>query len=418
MVPTPAMRRDPRTLEAALAGLDAQHLRRRRRTVESYLQAGSRVEAQVDGEHLVDFCGNDYLGLAHHPEIASALASSASACGTGSGAAHLVSGHGIEHARLEEAVAAFTGRERALLFSTGYMANLAVITALAGPGDLVLLDRLDHASLIDGARLSGARFKRYPHNDAASAGRELQAGASDPERTCLLATDGVFSMDGDLAPLPDLARACAAHQSWLVVDDAHGLGVVGSTGRGTLEHFGLAPTDVPLLVGTFGKAFGTFGAFVAGDRDVIELLVQKARPYVYTTALPQALAAATRRALELADRESWRRERVATLTARFRKGAAERGIPLATSRLTGATPIQPVILGSPETALRAQDQLLQAGFWVAAIRPPTVPPGSSRLRVTLSAAHSEAHVDALLDALAGACESVAATGRAAGAIPT
>jgi 8-amino-7-oxononanoate synthase len=394
-----AMRRNARALENALAGLDAQHLRRRRRTVESHPRKGSRVEAQVDGREVVDFCGNDYLGLAHHPEIAETLGHSASLHGTGSGAAHLVSGHGIEHSKLEDAVAAFTGRERALLFSTGYMANLAVITAFAGPGDLVLLDRLDHASLIDGARLSGARFKRYPHNDAAAADEELRAGSTDPERASLLATDGVFSMDGDLAPLPGLARSCAAHGTWLVVDDAHGLGVVGRTGRGTLEHFGLTPAEVPLLIGTFGKAFGTFGAFVAGHADAIEWLVQKARPYIYTTALPQALAAATRRSLELADRESWRRERVAALTARFRKAALQRQIPLAGS----STPIQPVILGDPAAALRSQELLLEAGFWVTAIRPPTVPPGSSRLRVTLSAAHSEAQVDALLDALAEAC---------------
>jgi 8-amino-7-oxononanoate synthase len=407
-----AMRRDAQALEAALAGLEAEHLKRRRRTVESHPRKGSRVEMQVDGRRLLDFCGNDYLGLAHHPEIAEALARSAALHGTGSGAAHLVSGHGVEHAKLEEAVAAFTGRERALLFSTGYMANLAVITALAGAGDLVLLDRLNHASLIDGARLSGARFKRYPHGDAAAAERELQVAATHPERGSLLATDGVFSMDGDLAPLPGLARSCSAHRAWLVVDDAHGLGVVGGTGRGTLEHFGLTSADVPLLVGTFGKAFGTFGAFAAGEGDLIEILIQKARPYIYTTAVPPPLAAATRRAIELADRESWRRERVAALTARFRAGALDRGIALTSS----STPIQPVILGGPQAALRAQDRLLQAGFWVAAIRPPTVPAGSARLRVTLSAAHSEAQVDSLLDALAEACappDTLAPTARAA-----
>lgn len=393
------MRRDAQTLDAALAALDAQHLRRHRRTADSYPRRGSRIEVRVDGRQLIDFCGNDYLGLAHHPQIARALAEVAEREGTGSGAAHLVTGHGVEHSRLEEAVAAFTGRERALLFSTGYMANLAAITTLAETGDLVLLDRLNHASLIDGARLSGARFKRYTHADASAAEAELRGAADDPERGVLVATDGVFSMDGDLAPLPSLARACRTHQAWLVVDDAHGLGVVGPTGRGSLEHFQLTPDDVPLLVGTFGKAFGTFGAFVAGDADLIELLMQKARTYIFTTALPQPLAAATRRALELAESESWRRERVLELTARFRKGAQQLGVPVGTS----GTPVQPVLLGSAEAALRAQAQLMEAGFWVAAIRPPTVPAGSARLRVTLSAAHADSQVDALLEVLARAC---------------
>jgi 8-amino-7-oxononanoate synthase len=279
------------------------------------------------------------------------------------------------------------------------MANLAAVTALAGTGDLVLLDRLNHASIIDGARLSGARFRRYPHNDAATAEEELRTAAGVAGHGALLATDGIFSMDGDLAPLPDLANACRNHQAWLVVDDAHGLGVVGPTGRGSLEHFGLDADDVPLLIGTFGKAFGTFGAFAAGNADLIELLMQKARTYLFTTALPQALAAATRVALELSQREPWRRQRVLELTARFRKGAGQLGLPLGGS----TTPIQPVILGSAEAALAAQDQLISAGFWVAAIRPPTVPAASARLRVTLSAAHSEAQVDALLEALGRAC---------------
>lgn len=393
------MRRDARALEAALAALDAEHLKRRRRTVDSYVREGDRVDAVVDGQRLVDFCGNDYLGLARHPEIARAFSEAATRWGTGSGAAHLVSGHGLEHQRLEEALAEYTGRERALLFSTGYMANLAAVTALAGPGDLVMLDRLNHASIIDGARLSGARFKRYPHGDAASAEEELRAASKDSERATLLATDAVFSMDGDMAPLPALARACRDQQTWLVVDDAHGLGVVGPTGRGTLEHFGLDAEEVPLLIGTFGKAFGTFGAFAAGNANLIELLLQKARTYIYTTALPQPLAAATRAALEVSQRESWRRERVCELAIRFRRGASQLGLPLAPS----TTPIQPVILGDAEAAMAAQEQLMAAGFWVTAIRPPTVPAGSARLRVTLSATHSDEQVDLLLSALERAC---------------
>ena len=393
------MKRKPQALETALAATDSKHLRRRRRTIEAYPTPGNRTEVSVGGAPLIDFCGNDYLGLAHHPEIVGALTVAASRYGVGSGAAHLVTGHGIEHSKLEEAVAEYTSRERALLFSTGYMANLAVITALAEGGDRVLLDRLDHASIIDGARLSGARFKRYPHNDAAAAERELSEYAGESEHATIVATDGVFSMDGDVAPLPVLAAACEHHSAWLVVDDAHGLGVLGPRGRGTLEHFNLNARDVPILVGTFGKAFGTFGAFVAGDANLIEYLMQKARSYIYTTALPQALAAATHRAIELADQESWRRERVLALTQRFRQGARQIGLPLTDSE----TPIQPVILGSSETAQHAQLQLLEAGFWVAAIRPPTVPANTARLRITLSAAHSEEHVDRLLDALDRTC---------------
>jgi 8-amino-7-oxononanoate synthase len=324
------------------------------------------------------------------------MAESAAHAGAGSGASHLITGHGAEHARLEEELAAFTQRERALLFSTGYMANLAVLTALAGRRERVLLDRLCHASLIDGARLCGAALARYAHADAAEAARLV---AEDPTHTALLATDGVFSMDGDLAPLPELARCAAAHDLWLVVDDAHGLGVIGTHGGGVLEHFGLGSDAVPVLIGTLGKAFGSFGAFVAGSATLIEFLIQKARPYIYTTALPQPVAAATRAALALAREEPWRRERLAALVGRFRAAAHELGAPLGASM----TPIQPVVLGSPTAALAAQRALAEAGFWVVAIRPPTVPPGSARLRVTLSAAHTDAQVDALAEQLARTC---------------
>ncbi|HXA93811.1 MAG TPA: aminotransferase class I/II-fold pyridoxal phosphate-dependent enzyme, partial [Steroidobacteraceae bacterium] len=243
----------------------------------------------ADGRTLVDFSSNDYLGLAHHPAVAAAMSACAHRTGAGSGASHLVTGHGIEHARLEEELAAFLGRERALLFSTGYMANLGVMAALAGRGELVLLDRLSHASIIDGALLSGARFKRYTHGDAAAAERMLSENA---EEATVVATDGVFSMDGDIAPIQQLAKAAKTRKAWLVVDDAHGIGVLGGTGRGSVEHCGASADDVPVLVGTLGKAFGSFGAFVAGSRDLIEFLIQKARPYIYTTALPQPVAAA------------------------------------------------------------------------------------------------------------------------------
>ena len=390
------MKRQP--LEPALEEIERQHLRRRRATVEAYPEKGSHAQVIVDGRPLVDFSSNDYLGLAAHPALAAAMAECATRCGAGSGASHLISGHGHEHAALEEELAAFTGRPRALLFSTGYMANLGAVTALAGRGESVLLDRLSHASLLDAGLLSGARFRRYPHCDAVAA-RRLLAEASP--QTTVLATDGVFSMDGDIAPLAELSEAARAHDAWLIVDDAHGIGVLGANGRGALELAGLDCEQVPVLVGTLGKAFGSFGAFVAGADDLIELLIQRARSYIYTTALPQPVAAATRAALRIAREEPWRRERVLALTARFRAAARQANIPLADS----ATPIQPIPLGSAQAALSAQQALRDAGFWVVAIRSPTVPAGAERLRITLTAAHQESQIDALVEALSRICAS-------------
>jgi 8-amino-7-oxononanoate synthase len=403
------MQRQP--LEPLLARLERAQLRRRRRTIEGYAAAGSHAEPLIAGRRLVDFSSNDYLGLAGHPGPAAAMADCAARCGAGSGASHLISGHGAEHQALEEALAVFTGRERALLFSTGYMANLGVMSALAQRGEMVLLDRLSHASLIDGALLSGAQFKRYAHADAARASALLAASLRP---TSVLATDGVFSMDGDIAPLAELASAARAHDAWLVVDDAHGIGVLGATGRGALELAGLSAQDAPVLIGTLGKAFGSFGAFVAGSAELIELLVQKARSYVYTTALPQPVAAATRAALALSERESWRRERVLALTGRFRAAARALAVPLTES----ATPIQPIPLGSAQAAVQAQRALSDAGFWVVAIRAPTVPAGQERLRVTLSAAHSESQVDALVEALGRICRETVAPGAADDAVRT
>ncbi|HEY1491479.1 MAG TPA: aminotransferase class I/II-fold pyridoxal phosphate-dependent enzyme [Steroidobacteraceae bacterium] len=385
-----------RSLQQALETLEQAQLRRRRLTVEAFTAEGSRVRLTVGGSALTDFSSNDYLGLARHPALAQAMAECAAVAGAGSAASHLVSGHGREHQGLEEELADFTHRERALLCTSGYAANLAVMTSLAGRGERAVLDKLCHASLIDGARLSGAQLKRYAHADAAAAQHLLAAGAG---AAALLATDGVFSMDGDLAPLPALAQAAVAARAWLVVDDAHGLGVLGAGGGGTLEHFGLDASAVPVLVGTLGKAFGSFGAFVAGDAALVEFLIQKARSYIYTTALPQPVAAATRAALHLVREEGWRRERLRTLTRRFRARALAGGVPL----MDSVTPIQPVLLGTAAAALHAQAQLAAAGFLVIAIRPPTVPAGHARLRVALSAAHTEAQVDALADALAQVC---------------
>ena len=373
---------DPAALKAALADLEIRHLRRTR-----------RVEPHAG---LVNFCSNDYLGLAQHPAVVRAFQDAAAKYGVGSGASHLVTGHGPEHEALETTLAAFTGRERALVFSTGYMANMGIIGALADQNASAVSDKLNHASLIDGCRLSGAQSLRYRHKDAAHA-LELLAALDSAIDTRLLITDGVFSMDGDLAPLPELARAARQTGAWLIVDDAHGLGVVGTTGRGTCEHFGLSPKDVPVLVGTFGKAFGTFGAFVAGDADLIEFLIQKSRTYIYTTALPPALAAATRAALEVSQRESWRREKVLALVERLRRGLSDIFPEL--RLLVPGTTIQPVIVGDSQRALAVSKALENKGYLVTAIRPPTVPAGTARLRITLSAAHEEAQVDGLIAAL-------------------
>ncbi len=377
------MQRDPAALSAALADLERQNLRRSRRVMP---RGG-----------LLNFCSNDYLGLAAHPDVVGAFVEAANTQGVGSGASHLVTGHGVEHEALEEELAAFTGRERALVFSTGYMANMGVIDALADQKALLVSDKLNHASLIDGCRLSGGEVRRYPHGDAARAG-ELIAKAAPNAKTRLLITDGVFSMDGDVAPLPQLARAARDANAWLIVDDAHGLGVLGATGRGSCEHFGLSSADVPVLIGTFGKAFGTFGAFVAGDADLIEFLIQKARTYIYTTALPPAVAAATRAALRVSQRESWRREKVLALAARLR-AALERG---ASPGISVPGTIFPVVVGDAAKAVAVSRALEERGFLVTAIRPPTVPAGTARLRITLSAAHEEAQVDALADAVAEA----------------
>jgi len=322
------------------------------------------------------------------------MASAARTHGAGAGASHLVSGHSAEHDVLERELAEFTRRERALVFSTGYMANLGVLSALADRHDLLIGDELNHASLIDAARLTRSPYHhRYTHGDAAAAAELLRS--SDKLRGAFVITDGVFSMDGDLAPLPALAAAARAHQAWLVVDDAHGLGIVGAEGRGSGEFFGLSSQDIPVLIGTFGKALGTFGAFVAGDDEVIELLIQRARTYIYTTALPPAVAAATRHALKKLQYEQWRREHLLALVDHFRTGVRQRGLPVSDS----STPIQPLLLGSEDRAIAASHRLAELGYRVTAIRPPTVPVSTSRLRITLSAAHSVRQVDGLLAAL-------------------
>ncbi len=367
-----------------------QSLLRRLRTVESV--AGSRII--VDGKSLLNFASNDYLGLAQHPALREALARSAARWGVGATASHLLGGHREEHALLEEKLARWTGRERALLFSTGYMANLGAIGALLRAGDVCVQDKLNHASLLDGAQLSGANLKRYAHADATAAERQL---ISMPEAAALLATDGVFSMDGDIAPLHELAALCKTQHATLMVDDAHGLGVLGTEGAGSLAEAELDQHDAPVLMATLGKALGVAGAFVAGSASLIDGLIQFAHTHTYTTAIPPALAAAASVAVDLARAESWRRDKLQRLIALWRNGAARRGLTLLESR----TPIQPLLVGGSEDALRISLQMENAGFYIPAIRPPTVPAGKARLRITLSAAHEEADIEHLLDALAG-----------------
>lgn len=375
-------------LASRLAERRAAHLYRQR----PLLETPQGPEVVVEGERLLAFCSNDYLGLANHPEVIAAMQQGAAKWGVGGGASHLVLGHSTPHHALEEALAEFTGRPRALLFSTGYMANLAAVTALVGQGDTVLEDRINHASLLDAGLLSGARFSRYLHNDAVSLASRLQKATGNT----LVVTDGVFSMDGDLADLPALCAAAKQKDAWVLVDDAHGFGPLGATGGGIVEHFGLGVEDVQVLVGTLGKAFGTAGAFVAGSEELIETLIQFARPYIYTTSQPPAVACATLKSLELLRTESWRREHLNKLIARFREGAAAIGLTL----MDSATPIQPILIGDSARALRLSALLRARGLLVTAIRPPTVPAGSARLRVTLSAAHSEAQLELLLHALA------------------
>ncbi|POR61307.1 8-amino-7-oxononanoate synthase [Pseudomonas syringae] len=374
-------------LRTRLDARRAAHLYRPR----PLLQSPQGPQVIVDGQPLLAFCNNDYMGLASHPEVIAAWQAGAERWGVGGGASHLVIGHSAPHHELEEALAELTGRPRALLFSNGYMANLGAVTALVGQGDTVLEDRLNHASLLDAGLLSGARFSRYLHNDVSSLEARLEKSVGDT----LVVTDGVFSMDGDIADLPALARSAKAKGAWLMVDDAHGFGPLGANGAGIVEHFGLSMDDVPVLVGTLGKSFGTSGAFVAGSEELIETLIQFARPYIYTTSQPPALACATLKSLQLLRTEHWRREHLTRLIQQFRRGAEQIGLQL----MDSFTPIQPIMIGDAGRALHLSQLLRERGLLVTAIRPPTVPAGSARLRVTLSAAHSEADVQLLLNTL-------------------
>lgn len=381
-------------LAPALTARKRDHLYRSRRVLAS--AQGTRV--QVDGKTFTGFSSNDYLGLANHPKVIEAMQAAASQYGVGSGASHLVNGHSAEHHALEEELAAFTGRPRALLFSTGYMANIGTVNALVGKGDAVFEDKLNHASLLDAGLLSGARFQRFLHNDVKSLEQRVQA--SDANRK-LIVVDGVFSMDGDVARLPEMVDIAERHNAWLMIDDAHGFGCLGKTGGGCAEQFGLSVDQLPIVMGTLGKAFGTFGAFVAGSEVLIETLIQEARSYIYTTAMPPAVAAATRASLKLLQEEHWRRENLVQRIKQFRAGAEHLGLAL----MPSPTPIQPVVLGDEARTMAVAAHLEQKGFLVGAIRPPTVPRGSARLRITFSADHSEQQVEDLLSVLDDAVQA-------------
>jgi 8-amino-7-oxononanoate synthase len=377
-----------KSLPDYLDRLKQKHLFRRRRVLES----PQGVEVVIDGRPMLAFCSNDYLGLANHPLLRQAMIDGVDKYGVGAGASHLLSGHTAAHHALEEELAEFVGADKALLFSTGYMANQAVITSLVGRHDQVIEDRLNHASLIDAARLSRATVKRYPHADVAKVNELMNSAAQT-----LVSTDTVFSMDGDLAPLPELVRA-TRDKAWLLADDAHGIGVLGENGRGSFQYHGLGLEPHTIYMGTLGKAMGSAGAFVAGSSDLIETLIQAGRTYIYTTAMPPAVAEATRAAIQLLSFGTDLQEKLASNVARFRHGAGELGLQM----LDSTTAIQPIVFGSSERAISASQALENEGILVPAIRPPTVPDGTARLRITLSAAHTEQHIDRLLEGLSKA----------------
>lgn len=382
---------------------DDRQLRRQRLTIER--REGVRV--MVDEQWLLGFCSNDYLGLSQHFSVVGALQDEASRSGAGGVSSHLVCGHLAVHEALEHELADWLQVPAALVFSSGWSANLAVVQSLLGEGDVCVQDRLNHASLIDAARLAGCNLRRYPHNDAEGALRQLK---TQPEGAAMLVTDGVFSMDGDIAPLRDLALVAHIHRALLYVDDAHGIGVIGPEGRGSVAAAKLTDKQVPLQLATLGKALGSFGAVVAGQADYIHHLAETARPFLYTTALPPAQAAASLAAVKLARREHWRREKLQALSLRFRSGAVRYGFDV----LDSDTPIQPLICGTSAHALAMAEALRKEGILVAAIRAPTVAENAARLRITLSALHTPEDIDVLLQTL---CKARDETRRRVGTAP-
>lgn len=375
-------------LESQLASLEEKHLTRTRRTLES----GCDTHLSIDGQSLLAFCSLDYLGLASHPKIQETICQSVRQWGTGSGGSHVVNGHMRPHQLLEEKLADFVGAERALFYTTGYMANIGVVPTLVGRGDAVFADRLNHASLIDAVQLSRADHCRYAHNDMQHLERLL---SSSTAKRKLILSDAVFSMDGDLAPIPELFRLAEQYDAWLVLDDAHGFGVLGREGRGSLSHFDVPFHPRMVYIGTLGKAAGVSGAFVAASHTVIEWLVQRSRSYIFTTASSPVIASALLTSLDLIKDGNNRRQHLSDLSERLREQMS--GFPW--KLLPSFTAIQPIIVGANDAVLRASDELLKRGIWVPAIRPPTVPQGQARLRISLSASHTFEDVDRLVVAL-------------------
>ena len=382
-------------LQAELVDRKQQGLYRRR----LISQSAQGPRSIINGKSLLSFCSNDYLGLANHPDIKQAFIAATEKYGVGSGSAHLVNGHSEYHHQCEQMLADFCGRDRALLFSTGYMANLAIATALTGRHDAIFQDKLNHASLIDAARLSDAGFRRYQHNDLNQLGRLLGKSRSDNiNNRRLIMVDAVFSMDGDKADAKGLSTLAQQSDSWLMLDDAHGFGVLGQTGGGLCEEQGLNQQDVPILMATLGKAVGVSGAFVAGSEALIETLIQTARSYIYTTASPPANAAAVMESLRVMRHERWRQEKLFELIDYFKRQAARLDCEL----MPSDTSIQPIVIGDNHRTLAISERLFEQGIHVTAIRPPTVPVGTARLRITLSASHQKKDVDVLIQALAEA----------------
>lgn len=372
-------------LATALDKLRRDHLFRTR----NLSSATQSIEPVINGQKVLSFCSNDYLGLANHPKIIDSYVKAAKKYGVGAGASHLITGHHKSHHALEEELAEFIGCEKTLLFSTGYMANLGVVSSLASRNTTIFEDRLNHASLIDAGIISRAQLKRYGHLNIEELHKKLN---NEKNKTKIILTDGVFSMDGTISYVVKLQSLAKNHHAKLIIDDAHGIGVLGKHGKGCTE--GKLTTDT-ILVGTLGKAFGTFGAFVAAEQEIIEWCIQRARTYIYTTALPPSIAEATRTSLQLVRKEFWRREKLHSLVKRFREYAKQMGLPISAS----ITPIQPIIFGSAATAVKISEALLNKGILVSAIRPPTVPQNTARLRISFSATHTEDHVDQLVESL-------------------
>ena len=373
-----------------LVALESATRLRTRRVVEAV--QGARL--RVDGRDMLAFCGNDYLGLSQHPALVEAAREGALRWGVGATASPLVCGHSASHEALERELARFLGVARALYFYAGFPANTGIVPALVGRGDAVFCDALNHACLIDGARLSRAEIEVYPHADVDALARRLAASTAARK---LIATDAVFSMDGDIAPLPELLRLARQHDAVLLIDDAHGFGVLGPGGRGSAAHFDLCSPNL-LVMGTLSKAAGSAGAFVAGDATLVELLMQRTRSYIFATAAPAMVTEALRASLRLIEAEEWRRERIRAHAVRLRAAR----LPAGATLLPSPTPIQPIVVGENRAAMELMASLWRQGLWVPAIRPPTVPEGTARLRVSLSAAHTDADVDELIAALAGA----------------